>query len=55
MKRILAGQREAYLDAEMRAYRDGKRAGGDTIMAAALYGVSDADIKALAHFLSRQP
>ena len=49
----LAGQREAYLDAEMRAYRDGKRTGGDTIMAAALYGVKDADIKALAHFLSR--
>jgi cytochrome c553 len=49
----LAGQREAYLDAEMRAYRDGKRTGGDTIMAAALYGVSDADIKSLAHYLSR--
>jgi cytochrome c553 len=49
----LAGQREAYLDAEMRAYRDGKRSGGDTIMAAALYGVSDADIRALAHYLSR--
>jgi len=49
----LAAQRELYLDREMRAYRDGKRAGGDTIMAAALYGVSDADIKALAHFLSR--
>jgi len=49
----LAGQREAYLDAEMRAYRDGKRTGGDTIMAAALYGVSDADVKALAHYLSR--
>src|ERR671919_530409 len=43
----LAGQRETYLEAEMRAYRDGKRTGGDTIMAAALYGVSDADIKAL--------
>ncbi len=49
----LAGQREAYLDAEMRAYRDNKRTGGDTIMAAALYGVSDADIKALAHYLAR--
>jgi cytochrome c553 len=49
----LAGQREVYLEAEMRAYRDGKRTGGDTIMAAALYGVSDADLKALAHFLSR--
>jgi cytochrome c553 len=50
----LAGQREAYLEAEMRAYRDGKRTGGDTIMAAALYGVSNADIKALAHYLSRR-
>jgi cytochrome c553 len=49
----LAGQREAYLEVEMRAYRDGKRTGGDTIMAAALYGVSDADIRALAHYLSR--
>lgn len=49
----LAGQRETYLAGEMRAYRDGKRSGGDTIMAATLYGVSDADIRALAHFLSR--
>jgi cytochrome c553 len=51
----LAAQREDYLEAEMRAYRDNKRKGGDTIMAAALYGVSDADIRALAHFLARQP
>jgi cytochrome c553 len=50
----LAGQREDYLEAEMRAYRDNTRKGGDTIMAAELYGVSDADIKALAHFLSRR-
>jgi cytochrome c553 len=49
----LAGQREAYLETEMRAYRDGKRTGGDTIMAATLYRVSDADLRALAHFLSR--
>ena len=49
----LAGQREAYLESEMRAYRAGTRTGGDTIMAAALYGVADADIKALAHYLSR--
>ena len=49
----LAGQREAYLETEMRAYRDGKRTGGDTIMTASLYGVSDADIRALAHFLAR--
>ncbi len=51
----LAAQRSEYLVAEMRAYRDNKRKGGDTIMAAALYGVSDADIDALAHFLSRLP
>jgi cytochrome c553 len=51
----LAAQREDYLEAEMRAYRDNKRKGGDTIMAAALYRVSDADIRALAHFLARQP
>ncbi len=50
----LAGQREGYLEAEMRAYRDGKRTGGDTIMGATLYGVSDADVKALAHYLSRR-
>ena len=49
----LAAQRSDYLAAEMRAYRDNKRKGGDTIMAAALYGVSDADIDALAHYLSR--
>ena len=32
---------------------DGTRSGGDTIMAATLYGVNDADLRALAHFLSR--
>lgn len=51
----LAGQREEYLANEMRAYRDNTRSGGDTIMAATLYGVSDADISALAHFLARSP
>jgi cytochrome c553 len=51
----LAGQREEYLLSEMLAYRDGKRKGGDTIMAAALYGVSDEDIAALAHFLAHRP
>jgi cytochrome c553 len=49
----LAGQREEYLLSELRAYRDNKRKGGDTAMSEALYGVSDDDIKALAHFLSR--
>ena len=47
----LAGQREDYLEAEMRAYRDNQRP--DTTMTAALYGVKDGEIKALAHFLSR--
>lgn len=51
----LAGQREDYLAASMLAYRDNRRTGGDTIMAGALYGVSDADIRALAHYLSRLP
>jgi cytochrome c553 len=49
----LAGQREEYLVESMLAYRDNRRTGGDTIMAAALYGASDADIRALAHYLAR--
>jgi len=49
----LAAQREDYLTESMLAYRDNRRSGGDTIMAAALYGLSGADIRALAHYLSR--
>jgi cytochrome c553 len=49
----LAGQREEYLVESMLAYRDNRRTGGDTIMAAALYGAADADIRALAHHLAR--
>jgi cytochrome c553 len=49
----LAGQREEYLAGELHAYRDNRRVGSDTSMNEAMYGVSDADIKALAHFLSR--
>ena len=48
----LAGQREDYLDEAMRAYRDNRRPGSDTMMAGVLFGVSDAEIKALAHFLN---
>ena len=51
----LAGQREEYLAAEMRAYRNGERTGGDTIMSAVLFGVKDPDIEALAHFLAHAP
>jgi cytochrome c553 len=50
----LAGQREEYLESAMNAYRHYTRTGGDTLMAAALYGLSDADVKALAHFLARR-
>ncbi len=50
----IAGQREDYLVSTMLAYRDGKRTGADTTMTEVLYGVSDADIKALGHFLARR-
>jgi cytochrome c553 len=49
----LAGQREDYLVEAMIGYRDGKRTGADTTMSEVLYGMSDADIKALAAFLAR--
>ena len=49
----LASQREDYLRETMTAFRDQPRAGGDTIMSDALRGVSDKDLAALAHFLSR--
>lgn len=49
----LAGQREEYLAAAMLAYKQNKRPGGDTIMAASLYGVPESELSALAHYLSR--
>ena len=49
----LAGQREDFLAEAMLAYRQNRRAGGDTLMAAALYGIPEADFKALAHYFSR--
>jgi len=49
----LAGQREDFLAEAMAAYQQNRRAGGDTIMAASLYGIPGADLKALAHYLSR--
>lgn len=48
----LAGQREDFLYDVMVAYQQNKRSGGDTMMSAALYGIPDADLKALAHFLA---
>jgi cytochrome c553 len=50
----LAGQREDYLASSMFGYRDAKRTGADTTMQEVLGGMSDADIKALAHFLARR-
>ena len=50
----LANQREDYLAATMKAYRDNKRTGADTSMVGILYKVPDGDIDALAHFLAHQ-
>lgn len=49
----LAGQREDYLALAMREWRDNQRVGADTTMIAAMYGATDADIAALAHYLAR--
>lgn len=51
----LAGQREDYLVDIMRSFRDAPPRGSDTNMSAALYGVSDADLRALAHLLAHSP
>lgn len=48
----LAGQREEYLFDIMRTFRDAPPRGSDTLMSAALYGVTDADIRAMAHLLA---
>jgi cytochrome c553 len=48
----LAGQREDYLVAAMTQLRDNPGPGRDTIMAATLRGLSDADLGALAHHLA---
>ena len=49
----LAGQREDFLAEAMLAYRHNRRPGGDTMMSGALYGIPEADFKALAHYFSR--
>jgi cytochrome c553 len=46
----LAGQRIDYMIDTLIAFREGKRYGVDTSMNGAMYGVSDQDIRALAHF-----
>ena len=46
----LARQRIDYLDKAMRELRDSRRPSADTNMAAAVFGLSDEDIRALAHY-----
>ena len=48
----LAGQDEAYLVQSMKQFRDKPGPGRDTIMSAALYGLSDADLANLASYLA---
>lgn len=49
----LAGQREEFLLEVMLQYRQNRRPGGDTLMAAALYGLPEEDFKAMAHYFAR--
>lgn len=48
----LAGQREDYLLEALKGYRDGTRSAADTTMTEVLYGVEDADLAALAHYMA---
>lgn len=51
---LLSNQREDYLAASLKAYRDNKRTGPDTNMNGILYQVPDGDIQALAHYFAHQ-
>jgi cytochrome c553 len=48
------GQSEEYLAATLKAYKDNKRTGSDTSMNALMYGISESDMKALAHYLAHR-
>lgn len=48
----LAGQHEAFLIDSMKQFRDHAGPGRDTIMSATLFGVKDAQVADLAHFLA---
>jgi cytochrome c553 len=50
----VAGQREDYLAHSLTQYRDGTRRGSDTNMNAVMYGVTDPQIAALAHYLAQR-
>ena len=49
----LAGQREDYLLYTMRAMKANQAVGRDSIMIASLYGITDEDLQAISHYLSR--
>ena len=51
----LAGQREDYLFHSMKQFVDGSATGRDTIMAASLHGMSEEDLRDLAHYLAQFP
>lgn len=48
----LAKQRIDYMLPALKAYRDNTRSGADTMMSAVVFGVSDADLEALAHYVA---
>jgi cytochrome c553 len=48
----LAHQRIDYLILSLTDYREGRRSGIDTSMNGVMYGVSDQDIRGLAHYLA---
>lgn len=50
----LARQRIDYMVDTMKSYRDNTRQGADTAMTAAIVGVSDADLTALAHYAAQR-
>jgi cytochrome c553 len=50
----VAGQRQDYLLKSLRDYKSGARTGGGVAaMPSTVYGLSDDDLKALAHYLAR--
>jgi cytochrome c553 len=48
----LAGQREDFLFANMKQFRDGQATGRDTVMVSTLRGMSDAELSELAHYFA---
>lgn len=50
----IIGQREDFLARTMAEYRDGHRVGADPQMNGAVFGLSNAEIAALAHYLSQR-